>query len=183
MFNLFKKSEFEIISQKIKNKNHKIIEALNKNEVEKSFKLNEKEQKEKLRKIIEELSGLDFSLFFAYSFHFKDLPMFTYNLHIKKNDYLLVVSGEDAFFGFKCDYFLSENVFRLTLKNSEEIKEDEEDFKNLIGKQTFNITRKITKTSFEVTKKAKKLHNEMIGTMYLNEFSYNERKKNPIKVI
>ena len=182
MFNLFKKSEFEIISQKIKNKNHKIIEALNKNEFKNFFKLKEKEQKEKLRKIIEELSGLDFSLVFAYSFHFKDLPMFTYNLHIKKNDYLLVVSGEDAFFGFKCDYFLSENVFRLTLKNSEEIKEDEEDFKNLIGKETFNITRKIAKTSFEVTKKAKELHNEMIGTMYLNEFSYNERKKNPIRV-
>ena len=183
MFNLFKKSEFEILSQKIKNKNHKIIEALNNNEFKKFFKLNEKEQKEKLRKIIEELSGLDFSKVFAYNFHFEDLPMFTYNLHIKKNDYLLVVSGEDVFFGFKCDYFLSENVFRLTLKNSEEIKEDEEDFKNLIGKETFNITRKITKTSFEVTKKAKKLHNEMIGTMYLNEFSYNERKKNPTKVI
>ena len=183
MFNLFKKSELEIISQKIKIKNHKIIEALNKNEFKNFFKLKEKEQKEKLRKIIEELSGLDFSLVFAYSFHFKDLPMFTYNLHIKKNDYLLVVSGEDDFFGFKCDYFLSENVFRLTLKNNEEIKEDEEDFKNLIGKETFNITRKITKTSFEVTKKAKKLHQEMISTMYLNEFSYNERKKNPIKVI
>ena len=182
MFNLFKKSEFEIISQKIKNKNHKIIEALNKNEFKNFFKLKEKEQKEKLRKIIEELSGLDFSLFFAYSFHFKDLPMFTYNLHIKKNDYLLVVSGEDVFFGFRCDYFLSENVFRLTLKSSEEIKEDEEDFKNLIGKETFNITRKIAKTSFEVTKKAKELHNEMIGTMYLNEFSYNERKKNLIRV-
>ena len=183
MFNLFKKSELEIISQKIKIKNHKIIEALNKNEFKNFFKLKEKEQKEKLRKIIEELSGLDFSLVFAYSFHFKDLPMFTYNLHIKKNDYLLVVSGEDDFFGFKCDYFLSENVFRLTLKNNEEIKEDEEDFKNLIGKDTFNITRKIKKTSFEVTKKAKELHKEMIGTMYLNEFSYNERKKNPIKVI
>ena len=86
------------------------------------------------------------------------------------------------FFGFRCDYFLSENVFRLTLKSSEEIKEDEEDFKNLIGKETFNITRKIAKTSFEVTKKAKELHNEMIGTMYLNEFSYNERKKNLIRV-
>ena len=182
MFNLFKKNELEIISQKIKNKNHKIIEMLNKNEVKKFFKLNEKEQKEKLRKIIEELSGLDFALVFAYSFHFKDLPMFNYNLHIKKNDYLLVVSGEDDFFGFKCDYFLSENVFRLTLKNSEEIKEDEEDFKNLIGKETLNLTRKIAQTSFEVTKKAKELHNEMIGTMYLNEFSYNERKNNPIRV-
>ena len=183
MFNLFKKSEFEIISQKIKNKNHKIIEALNKNEVEKSFKLSEKEQKEKLRKIIEELSGLDFSLFFAYSFHFKDLPMFTYNLHIKKNDYLLVVSGKDDFFGFRCDYFLSENVFRLTLVSNEEIQENEDVFKNLIGKETFNVVNKITKTSFEVTKKAKELHKEMIGTMYLNEFSYNERKKNPLKVI
>jgi hypothetical protein len=183
MFNLFKKSEFEIISQKIKNKNHKIIETLNKNEFKEFFKLNEKEQKEKLRKIIEELSGLDFALVFAYSFHFKDLPMFSYNLHIKKNDYLLVVLGRDDFFGFQCDYFLSENVFRLTLKSNDEIKEDEEDFKNLIGKETFNITRKITKTSFEVTKKAKELHKEMIGTMYLNEFSYNERKRNPIKVI
>ena len=183
MSNLFKKSELEIISQKIKIKNRKIIETINKNEFRNFFKLKEKEQKEKLRKIIEELSGLDFSLVFAYSFHFKDLPMFTYNLHIKKNDYLLVVSGEDDFFGFKCDYFLSENVFRLTLKNSEEIKEDEEDFKNLIGKETFNITRKITKTSFEVTKKAKELHKEMISSSYLNEFSYDERKKNPIKVI
>jgi alanine-alpha-ketoisovalerate/valine-pyruvate aminotransferase len=183
MFNLFKKSEFEIISQKIKNKNHKIIETLNKNEVGKSFKLSEKEQKEKLRKIIEELSGLEFSLFFAYSFHFKDLPMFTYNLHIKENDYLLVVNGKDDFFGFKCDYFLSENVFRLTLISDEEIQENEDVFKNLIGKETFNIYNKITKTSFEVTKKAKKLHQEMISTDYENEFTYNQRKRNPIKVI
>jgi len=182
MFNLFKKSEFEIISQKIKNKNHKIIEALNKNEVEESFKLSEKEQKEKLRKIIEELSGLDFALVFAYSFHFKDLPMFTYNLHIKKNDYLLVVLGRDDFFGFQCDYFLSENVFRLTLKTNEEIQENEDVIKNLIGKETFNIVNKVSKTSFEVTKKAKKLHQEMISTMYLNEFSYNERWKNPTVV-
>ena len=183
MFNLFKKNEFEILSQKIKNKNHNIIETLNKNEFKKFFKLNEKEQKEKLRKIIEELSGLDFSLVFAYSFHFEDLPMFTYNLHIKENDYLLVVYGRNDFFGFQCDYFLSENVFRLTLKSNEEIQENEDVFKNLIGKETFNIVNKTTKTSFEVTKKAKKLHNEMISTMYLNEFSYNERKKNPIKVI
>jgi hypothetical protein len=183
MFNLFKKSEFEILSQKIKNKNHNIIETLNKNEFKKFFKLNEKEQKEKLRKIIEELSGLDFVQVFAYSFHFKDIPMFTYNLHIKENDYLLVVWGKDDFLGFQCDYFLSENVFRLTLKSNEEIQENEDVFKNLIGKETFNVVNKITKTSFEVTKKAKKLHQEMISTMYLNEFSYNERMKNPIKVI
>jgi hypothetical protein len=108
MFNLFKKNEFEIISQKIKNKNHKIIETLNNNEFKKFFKLNEKEQKEKLRKIIEELSGLDFSKVFAYNFHFEDLPMFTYNLHIKKNDYLLVVSGEDAFFGLELNKCVDE---------------------------------------------------------------------------
>jgi len=182
IFNFFKNSELEDISKKIKNKNHKIIETLNKNEVKKFFKLSEKEQKDKLRKIIEELSGLDFSLVFAYSFHFKDLPMFTYNLHIRENDYLLVVLGKDNFFGFRCDYFLSENVFRLTLKSNDEMKEDEEDFKNLIGEKTYNITRKITKTLFEVTKKAKELHKEMISSSYLNEFSYNERKKNPIRV-
>jgi alanine-alpha-ketoisovalerate/valine-pyruvate aminotransferase len=178
MFNLFKKSEFEIISQKIKNKNHKIIETLNKNEFKEFFKLNEKEQKEKLRKIIEELSGLDFVLVFAYSFHFKDLPMFTYNLHIKKNDYLLVVYGKDDFFGFQCDYFFSENVFRLTLRSNEEIKENEDVFKRLIGEETFNTyveIAKITKTpTFEVTKKAKKLHQRMISYNYLNEFSYNK---------
>jgi hypothetical protein len=182
MFNLFKKNELEILSQKIKSKNHKIIEILNKNEFKKFFKLNEEEQKEKLRKIIEELSGLDFSLVFGYSFNFEDLPMFTYNLHTKENDYLLVIYGRNDFFGFQCDYFLSENVFRLTLKSNEEIQENEDVFKNLIGKETFNVVNKITKTSFEVTKKAKKLHNEMISTMYLNEFSYNERMKNPIKV-
>jgi len=143
MFNLFKKSEFEIISQKIKNKNHKIIETLNKNEFKKFFKLNEKEQKEKLRKIIEELSGLDFSLVFAYSFHFKDLPMFTYNLHIKENDYQLVVLGKDDFFGFKCDYFLSENVFRLTLISNEEIQENEDIFKKFVGLILFGKKNKI----------------------------------------
>jgi hypothetical protein len=37
--------------------------------------------------------------------------------------------------------------------------------------------------TFEITKKTKKLHKEMISTMYLNEFSYNEMKKNPIRVI
>ena len=36
---------------------------------------------------------------------------------------------------------------------------------------------------FETTKKAKKLHDRMIGTEYLNEFSYNEMKKNPIRVV
>ena len=184
LFGFFKKNKFETISQKIKYKNHKIIEALNKSEFKNFSKLNEKEQKEKLRKIIEKLSGLVTQVFgYSFSFYFEDLPMFSFQLHIKKNDYLLLVYGNKEFYGFHCDYFLSENVFRLTLKSNDEIKEDEEDFKNLIGNEIFNITNKISKTSFEVTKKAKKLHDEMVGTMYLNEFSYNERKKNPIRVI
>ena len=37
---------------------------------------------------------------------------------------------------------------------------------------------------YETTKKAKKLHDEMISTTYLNEFSYNKRQINiPIKII
>jgi hypothetical protein len=181
IFNLFKKNEFVIISQKIKYKNYKIIETLNKNEFKKFFKLNKKEQKEKLRKIIEELSGLDFAHVFAYSFHFKDIPMFTYNLHVKENDYLLVVCGTDDFFGFQCDYFFSENVFRLTLPSNVEIQENEDVFKRLIGEETFNTYEEIAKINkkppFEVTKKAKKLHQEMISDNYLNEFSYNKIRK------
>jgi hypothetical protein len=73
-------------------------------------------------------------------------------------------------------------VFRLILISNEEIQENEDVFKNLIGKETFNIVNKITKTSFEVTKKAKKLHQEMISTDYENEFTYNQRKKNPTVV-
>ena len=178
MFNLFKKSEFETISQNIKNKNYNITETLNKTEFKKFSKLSKKKQKHFLREMIDDLSGSNFAEVFAYSFDFKEIPMFSYNLHIDENDYLLVIYGKDDFNGFKCDYLLSENVFRLTLKNSDEIKEDEDDFKRLIGNDTFDIVDKITKTSFEVTKKAKKLHKEMISTTYLNEFSYNERKKN-----
>lgn len=183
MFNLFKKSEYETISQNIKYKNHKIIERLNKSEFKKFSKLSEKKQKDFLRDLVESLSGLDFARVIGYSFHFKDLPMFSYQLHISENDYQLVIYGKDEFSGFECDYLLSENVFRLTLKNSDEVKEDEDDFKRLVGNDTFDIVNKISKTSFEVTKKAKKLHKEMISTTYLNEFSYNERKKNPIRVI
>jgi len=183
MFNLFKKSEFEIISQKIKYKNYKITETLNKTEFKKFSKLSKKKQKDYLRKMIDNLSGSNFAEVFAYSFDFKEIPMFSYNLHISENNYQLVIHGKDEFNGFQCDYLLNENVFRLTLKNNDEVKEDEEDFKRLIGNDAFDIVNKISKTSFEVTKKAKKLHDRMIGTEYLNEFSYNERKKNPIRVI
>ena len=183
MFNLFKKNEFEIISQKIKYKNHKIIETLNKSEFKKFSKLSKKKQKDYLRKMIDNLSGSNFAEVFAYSFDFKEIPMFSYNLHISENNYQLVIFGKDEFNGFQCDYLLNENVFRLTLKSSDEVKEDEGDLKRLVGNDTFDIVNKISKTSFEVTKKAKKLHKEMISTTYLNEFSYNERKKNPIRVI
>ena len=183
MFNIFKKSEFEVISQKIKNKNYNITQTLDKTEFKKFSKLSKKKQKEYLRDLIDNLSGSNFAEVFAYSFDFKEIPMFSFHLHLSENDYQLVIYGKDDFNGFQCDYLLSENVFRLTLKNSDEIKEDEDDLKRLIGNDTFNIVNKITKTSFEVTNKAKKLHKEMISTTYLNEFSYNERKKNPIRVI
>ena len=183
MFNLFKKSEYEEISQKIKYKNHKITEKLNKAELNKFSKLSSNKQKEYLREVIEGMGGLNFSQVFSYAFNFKDLPMFNYILSINGNNYNLGISGKDEYFGFQCDYLLSENVYLLTLKTNDEVKQDEDDFKRLIGNDTFDITNKITKTSFEVTKKAKKLHDRMIGTEYLNEFSYNERKKNPIRVV
>jgi len=183
IFDIFKKSEFETLSVKIKQKNYKIVDKLNKEEIKRLSKLDEKNKKKRVREIIEDLSGLDFSYVFSYQFHFEDLPMFSYQLHIKDNNYQLMIYGRDEYFGFQCDYLLNENVFRLTLKKQEEIEEDEDDFKRLVGNKTFDITNKITKNSFEVTKKAKKLHKEMISTMYLNEFGYNESKKNPIRVI
>ena len=54
--------------------------------------------------------------------------------------------------------------------------------KKLTNKQVLNVYRENSK-KLETTKKAKKLHKEMISTDYLNEFSYNEMKKNPIRVI
>ena len=44
MFSFFKKSEFEEISEKIKNKNYKIIDKLNKTEFKKFSKLSSKKQ-------------------------------------------------------------------------------------------------------------------------------------------
>ena len=150
MFNLFKKSEYEEISQKIKYKNHKITEKLNKAELNKFSKLSSKKQKEYLREVIEGMGGLNFSQVLGYAFNFKDLPMFNYILSINGNNYNLGISGKDEYFGFRCDYLLSENVFLLTLKTNDEVKEDEDDFKRLIGNDTFDIVNKITKTTFEV---------------------------------
>jgi len=185
MFNLFKKSEYETISQKIKYKNHKITEKLNKAELNKFSKLSSKKQKEYLREVIEGTGGLNFSQVLGYAFDFKDLPMFNYILSINGNNYNLGISGKDEYFGFCCDYLLSENVYLLTLRSEEENNKENKEIENMLGatsKQVLNVYRENSK-KLETTKKAKKLHKEMIGTMYLNEFSYNESKKNPIRVI
>lgn len=184
MFNLFKKSEYETISQKIKYKNHKITEILNKAEFNKLSKLNSKKQKEYLKEVIEGMGGLNFSQVLGYAFDFKDLPMFNYILSINGNNYNLGISGKDEYFGFRCDYLLSENVFLLTLKKQEEIDKDENDLKKILGDVSTDLLKSYKKTTnFEVTKKAKKLHDKMISSDYLNEFSYNEMKKNPIRVV
>ena len=185
MFNFFKKNEYEEISQKIKYKNHKITEALNKTEFNKFSKLSSKKQKEFLRKIIEDISGIDyFAQVLGYTFGFEDLPMFNFILSVKENDYNLGVSGKKEYFGFRCDYLLSENVHLLSLRTKEENDKDHEDLKNILGQASMQVLEayKDKPAKYETTKKAKKLHDEMIGTMYLNEFSYNERKKNPIRV-
>lgn len=186
MFGLFKKSEYEEISQKIKYKNHKITEKLNKEEFTKFSKLSSNKQKEFLSKIIENMSGIDlFDNAHGYTFGFEDLPMFNYLLSTKENNYNLGVSGKEEYFGFRCDYLLSENVFCLSLRTKEENDKEHEALKNILGKASMEVLNSYEKKpmKFETTKKAKKLHNEMISTTYLNEFSYNERKKNPIRVI
>ncbi len=186
MFGLFKKSEYEVISQKIKFKNHKITEKLNKDEFSKFSKLSSKKQKELLREIIEDVSGIDFfAQVFGYTFGFKDLPMFDFILSVDKNNYNLCVSGKKDFFGFRCDYLLSDNVFVLSLRSKEENYKEHEELKNILGKASIKVLNayETKPMKFETTQKAKKLYDKMISTTYLNEFSYNEKKKNPIKVI
>lgn len=185
MFNLFKKSEYEKTSQKIKYTNHKITEKLNKAEMNKISKLSSKEQKENLKKIIEDIGGEDFYQVLAYTFGFKDLPMFNYILSINGNNYNLSVSGKDEYFGFRCNYLLSENVYLLTLRSKEENDKESDELDKILGEtntQLLNAYKKKPK-KFETTKKAKKLHDEMIGTMYLNQFSYDKMKENPMRVI
>ena len=82
------------------------------------------------------------------------------------------------------DYLLSENVYLLTLISKEENDKENKEIENMLGtsKQVLNVYRE-NSTKLETTKKAKKLHKEMISTDYLNEFSYNEMKKNPIRVV
>ena len=186
MFNFFKKSEYEEISQKIKNKNYKITDKLNKKEFKKFSKLSSKKQKEYLKKLIEGISGTDyFAQVFGYTFGFEDLPQFNYVLSISEDNYNLSIAGKDEYFGFRCDYLLSENVFALSLRTKEENDKEHEELKNILGQasqQVLNVYKKNT-MKYETTKKAKKLHDEMISTTYLNQFSYEKRKKDPMRVI
>ena len=180
MFNFFKKSEYRDISEKIKYKNHKITEALNKTGFKKFSKLSAKKREEFLSKIIENMSGIDlFDNAHGYTFGFEDLPMFNYLLSTKENNYNLSVSGKEEYFGFRCDYLLSENVFCLSLRTEDENNKEHELLKNILGKTSMEVLNAYEKKpmKFETTKKAKKLHDEMISTTYLNEFSYNKRKK------
>lgn len=186
MFGFFKKGEYEKISQKIKYKNHKITGALDKVEFKKFLKLTPKKREKFLGDIIEDMSGIDlFDNTHGYTFGFEDLPMFNFLLSVNKNNYNLGVSGKDEFFGFRCDYLLSENVFCLSLRTEDENNKEHELLKNILGKTNMEVLNAYEKKpmKFETTKKAKKLHDEMISTNYLNEFSYNERKKKPIRVI
>ena len=186
MFGLFKKKEYEEISQKIKYKNHKITEALNITEFNKFSKLSSKKQLASLGNIIENMSGIDlFGNPHGYTFGFEDLPMFNYLLSINKNNYNLGVSGKEEYFGFRCDYLLSENIYLLSLRSKKENDNEHEELKKILGKASMKVLGAYQKKpmKYETTKKAKKLHDEMISTTYLNEFSYNERKKNPIRVI
>ena len=182
--NIFKESEYDVLSKKIKNKNYQIIEKLSKSETQKLSKLNENNRDNKIKEIIKNLSGKNILRgVVGYQFNFEEIPMFYYLLYISGNNYSLSINGEDDYFGFQCDYLLNENIFRLTLKSKEEVNEDEEAFKKLIEK-TPQVVLKIieeSKKNFEVTKKAKKLHSKMISTDYLNDFSYKEYKINPEK--
>jgi hypothetical protein len=183
--NIFKESEYDVLSKKIKSKNYKIIEKLNINEMEKISKLSEQNRDNKIKEIIKSLSGEISKGFIGYNFHFDELLMFNYHLNIYKNNYSLLIFGEDDYSGFKCDYLLNENVFRLTLKSKEEIDDDEDTLKRLTAKVS-PVALKIikeNKKNFEVTNKAKKLHSRMISTDYLNEFSYNKYKNNPITIL
>jgi hypothetical protein len=183
--NIFKDSEYDVLSKKIKYKNYQIIDKLNKIEIEKLSKLNEDNRDNRIKEIIKNLSGKISRSPFGYHFNFEKIPMFYYTLCISGNNYSLGIFGVDDYFGFKCDYLLNENVFRLTLKSKEEIDDDDAVFKNLIKKVpqvALEIIEENNK-NFEVTQKAKKLHSRMISDDYLNEFSYNQYKNNPISVI
>jgi len=184
IFNFFKNSELETISIKIKSINHKIIEKLNINETEKLSKLSQKNKDKRVEEIIESLSGQNFSKVIAYYFTFDELPMFKYLISLYENNYELSVSGTEDFKGFRCDYLLNENVFRLVLIKQEEHDKEENQLREILGKvstPTYNVLKNYNSKKKETTKKAKKLVEEMISTTYLNEFSYNQINENKIE--
>jgi hypothetical protein len=114
--------------------------------------------------------------------------MFRYLISFYENNYELCLLGTEDFKGFRCDYLLNENVFRLVLIKQEEHDKEENQLREILGKVStpnYNVLKVYNQISKkkETTKKAKKLVEEMISSSYLNEFSYNERKKNPIRVI
>jgi len=187
IFNFFKNSELKDISKKIKSINHKIIEKLNINETIKLSKLNQKNRDKRIEEIIESLSGQNFSKVVAYYFTFDELPMFKYLISFYENNYELCILGVEDFNGFRCDYLLSEKIFRLVLIKQEEHDRRENQSREILRKVStwdFNVLKTYDHFSKkkETTKKAIKLVEEMISSSYLNEFSYNERKKNPIRV-
>jgi hypothetical protein len=155
IFNIFKKNiEIKDIAVKIKSINHKIIEKLNINETTKLSKLNQKSRDKRIEEIIETLSGQNFSKVTAYYFTFDELPMFKYLISFYENNYELCVSGVEDFNGFRCDYLLNENVFRLVLRKQEEHDKEENQLKEILGKvSTPNYN--VLKVYNQVSKKKK----------------------------
>ena len=97
--NIFKESDYDVLSKKIKSKNYKIIEKLNISEMEKISKLSEQNRDNKIKEIIKNLSGKISKGLIGYTFNFSELPMFNYHLNIHKSNYLLAMYGEDDYFG------------------------------------------------------------------------------------
>ena len=182
------KNEIKEISKKIKRINHKIITKLNINETTKLSNLNQKNRDKRIEEIIESLSGQNFNKITAYYFSFEELPMFKYLISFYENNYELCILGVEDFNGFRCDYLLSENIFRLVLIKQEEHDKEENQLREILGKVStpdYNVLKTYNHFSKkkETTKKSNQLVKEMISTTYVNEFSYNQRKKNPIKII
>ena len=69
-------------------------------------------------------------------------------------------------------------MFLFKFRTKEENDKEHEALKNMLGKASMEVLNTYEKKpmKFETTKK-EKLHDEMISTTYLNEFSYNKIKK------
>ena len=178
MNNSSNKNVYEAISQKIKYKNEKIIEALNKTEFLEILG-DQKEEELYLRKLIESLMGLDFYKDLSYVFTFKDLPQkFCFFLSTDlRGNYLLSFTGFKEFEGIACRYSVRENIFRLSLKNKEQVKLENEEFEEILIEtgvkevdeiEDYNNLKPISFVN-KTTSKAKKLHKEMVSPMYQDD--------------